>query len=187
MTFKSSVAGLPLGGGKCVIIADPNSPDKKALLQAMGRHVQRLEGRFWTAIDMGVGPEDADLMAKECDYIFARASEYPDNFNPSHFMALGGFHGIRAVAHDLRGIDDLRGFRVAIQGVGATGADLTRHLVEQGAIVTIADVNEEAVSQVADQYSVTAVDPRLIAYIGGRCVCPLCPRCRVKRHHHPGD
>ena len=162
MTMKSSVAGLPLGGGKCVIIADPNSPGKKARLIAMGKHVQRLGGRFWTAIDMGVGPEDADIMAKECDYIFARASEYSDNFNPSHFTALGGFHGIRAVAHHLRGTDELRGLRVAIQGVGATGAELTRHLVDHGAVVTVADVNESAVSQLVDQYSVTAVDPSII-------------------------
>lgn len=162
MTFKSAVAGLPLGGGKCVIIADPYSPGKKERLKAMAGHVQRLSGGFWTAIDMGVGPEDADIMAEECDYIFARASEYPDNFNPSHFTALGGFHGIRAVAHHLQGTDDLRNLRVAVQGVGATGEELTRHLVEHGADVTVADVNEDAVSRVVDQYSVTAVDATVI-------------------------
>lgn len=162
MTMKSAVAGLPLGGGKCVIIADPDAPGKKGKLEAMGRHVQRLGGKFWTAIDMGVGPEDADVMAQTCDYIFARASEYPDNFNPSHFTALGGFHGIRAVAHHLRGSDNLNGFRISIQGVGATGAELTRHLVEHGANVTVADVNEDAVSQVVDQYGVTAVAPHRI-------------------------
>lgn len=162
MTLKSSVAGLPLGGGKCVVIADPNSPDKEAKLKAMGKHVQRLKGNFWTAIDVGVGPEDADIMAKHCDYIFARASEYPDNFNPSHFTALGGFHGIRAVAHHLQGTDDLKGIHVAIQGIGATGAELTRHLVDYGAEVTIADVNKDAVSQIVDQYPVKAVDPNLI-------------------------
>jgi len=162
MTLKSAVAGLPLGGGKCVVIADPNSSIKKERLQAMGRHVQRLGGHFWTAIDVGVSPEDADVMAKECDYIFARASEYPDGFNPSRFTALGGFHGIRAVAQHLRGTDDLRGLRVAIQGVGATGAELTRRLVKHGAAVTIADVDKSAVVQIVDRHSVSAVDPNLI-------------------------
>jgi len=162
MTLKSSVAGLPLGGGKCVIIADPNSSNKKARLQAMARHVQRLGGNFWTAIDVGVSSEDADVMAEECDYIFARASEYPDGFNPSHFTALGGFHGIRAVAHHLNGTDDLHGLRVAIQGVGATGAELTRHLVKRGAEVTIADVDERAVAKLMDQYPVSAVEPSII-------------------------
>ena len=162
MTLKNAVAGLPLGGGKCVIIADPNSPDKKARLQAMARHVQRLGGRYWTAIDVGVSSEDADVMAEACDYIFARASEYPDGFNPSHFTAFGGFNGIRAVAKYLRGSDDLRGLRVAVQGVGATGADLTERLVQHGAVVTIADVNERAVALVVDKHSVSAVDPNLI-------------------------
>lgn len=162
MTMKSAVAGLPLGGGKCVIIADPNAPDKKARLQAMARQVQRLGGNFWTAIDVGVSSEDADMMAEMCDYIFARASEYPDGFNPSHFTALGGFHGIRAVAHHLNGTDDLRGLRVAIQGVGATGAELTRRLVKRGAVVTIADVDERAVAKVMDQHPVSAVEPSMI-------------------------
>ena len=159
MTLKNAVAGLPLGGGKCVIIAEPNAPNKKARLQAMARHVQRLGGRYWTAIDVGVSPEDADVMAKVCDYIFARASEYPDGFNPSHFTAFGGFNGIRAVAHHLRGTDDLAGLRVAVQGVGATGADLTERLVKHGAVVTIADVNEHAVAQIVDKHSVSAVEP----------------------------
>ena len=159
MTLKNAVAGLPLGGGKCVIIADPNAPNKKARLQAMARHVQRLGGSYWTAIDVGVSPEDADEMAEACDYIFARASEYPDGFNPSHFTAFGGFNGIRAVAHHLRGTDDLKGLRVAVQGVGATGADLTERLVENGAMVTISDVNEHAVVQIVEKHSVSAVAP----------------------------
>lgn len=162
MTLKSAVAGLPLGGGKCVIIADPNSSNKKARLQAMARHVQRLGGNFWTAIDVGVSSGDADVMSEECDYIFARASEYSDGFNPSHFTALGGFHGIRAVAHHLNGNDNLHGLRVAIQGVGATGAELTRSLVKHGAVVTIADVDERAVAKVMDQYHVSAVEPNII-------------------------
>lgn len=162
MTLKNAVAGLPLGGGKCVIIADPNAPNKKERLQAMARHVQRLSGNYWTAIDVGVSPEDADVMAEACDYIFARASEYPDGFNPSHFTAFGGFNGIRAVAKYLSGTDDLRGLRVAVQGVGATGADLTGRLVQHGAVVTIADVNERAVAQVVDKHSVFVVDPNHI-------------------------
>ncbi len=98
MSYKNALAGLPLGGGKCVIIADPARPDKAAVLRAFSRHVQALGGRYWTAIDIGVGPKDADVLAEGCDYIFARASQYPDGFDPSLFTALGGFVGIRAVA-----------------------------------------------------------------------------------------
>ena len=74
MTYKNAVAGLPLGGGKCVIIADPANPKKTELLRAFAQHVQSLAGRYWTAIDVGVGPDDADILAEDCDYVFARAS-----------------------------------------------------------------------------------------------------------------
>jgi len=67
MSYKNSVAGLPLGGGKCVIIADPGGSHKLELLRAFSKHVQRLGGRYWTAIDIGVGPADADIMAENCD------------------------------------------------------------------------------------------------------------------------
>jgi hypothetical protein len=74
MSYKNAMANLPLGGGKCVIIADPSRPDKANLLRAFSHHVQALGGRYWTAIDVGVGPEDADVLAENCDYIFARQS-----------------------------------------------------------------------------------------------------------------
>ena len=162
MTFKSSVAGLPLGGGKCVIIADPNGPGKQDKLKAMAKHVQRLGGQFWTAIDVGVSSADADIMAEECEYIFARASQYPDGFEPSGFTALGGFHGIRATAQHLNGSDSLTNVRVAIQGVGATGSNLIKHLQDHGAIVTVADVNEPLVDKMVDQFGVSVVSPDVI-------------------------
>ena len=98
MTYKNAVAGLPLGGGKCVIIADPANSHKPELLRAFARHVQSLAGRYWTAIDVGVGPDDADILAEECDYVFARASQYEAGFSPSEFTAFGGFMGIQAKA-----------------------------------------------------------------------------------------
>jgi len=157
MSFKNAVAGLPLGGGKSVIIADPKSANKAALLRAFSHHVQALNGRYWTAIDIGVGPKDADLLAENCDFIFARASQYEDEFNPSLFTSLGGFVGIRAVAKHALGRDDLGGVRVAIQGVGQTGADLCRQLHEVGAKLFVADVNESAVQSMVSRYGARAV------------------------------
>src|SRR6056297_1256982 len=49
MTYKNAAAGLPLGGGKAVIMGDPRRDKSEALLRAMGRAVARLEGRYWTA------------------------------------------------------------------------------------------------------------------------------------------
>jgi leucine dehydrogenase len=162
MTMKNAAAGLPLGGGKCVVIADPSSGNKEQLLRSMARQVQHLAGRYWTAIDVGVSAEDADIMAEECDYIFARASEFAGEGSAAHYTALGGFQGVRAVARHLRGADDLRGLRVAVQGVGQTGADLISQLVEEGAEVVAADINERALSEVSSRYGVRTVAPDAI-------------------------
>lgn len=158
MTYKSSVAGLPLGGGKCVIIADPSDPKKPELLRAFADHVQSLAGRYWTAIDIGVGPEDADVLAERCDYIFARASQYESGFNPSEFTALGGFMGIKAVADAVFERSDLKGLRVAVQGLGATGYALSSHLHNAGAELVVADVRSDAVERAVREFGATAID-----------------------------
>lgn len=159
MTMKNTTANLPLGGGKCVIIADPSTAEKPSLLRAMARHVQRLGGQYWTAIDVGVTAEDADVMAEVCDYVFTRASEFAGDAPAAHYTALGGFHGVRAVAHHVRGSEDLRGLKVAVQGVGQTGADLIAQLCEHGAEIVAADINEAALDEVAAKFGVRRVHP----------------------------
>ncbi len=162
MSYKNALAGLPLGGGKCVIIGDPSRPDKSDLLKAFSKHVQSLGGRYWTAIDVGVGPKDADILAKNCDYIFARASQYPEGFNPSNFTALGGFTGIKAVVKHLWEKDNLNGIKVAIQGLGATGSILSRHLYEAGAQLFVADIDKKAIKFVVENYGAKEVPPNEI-------------------------
>lgn len=159
MTYKNAAAGLPLGGGKCVIIADPDDPQKPDLLRAFAQHIQSLQGRYWTAIDVGVGPEDADIMAETCDYIFARASQYEEGFNPSSFTAYGGFIGIKASVKAALGKDDLKDVRVAIQGLGATGYALSKHLHEAGALLTVTDVKQEAIDRAVHEFGATAIAP----------------------------
>ncbi|MGI9612112.1 MAG: Leu/Phe/Val dehydrogenase [Acidimicrobiales bacterium] len=162
MSYKNALAGLPLGGGKAVIIGDPSSPTKPELLRAFARHVQSLAGRYWTAIDVGVGPVDADVLAEQCDYTFARASQYEPGFNPSAFTARGGFAGIRAGVAHVSGSDDLAGVRVAIQGLGATGSRLAELLHGAGAQLIVADVNKEAVADVVSRFGADAVAPEEI-------------------------
>ena len=162
MSFKNSVAGLPLGGGKCVIIADPAAPGKEELLRAFAKHVQNLNGRYWTAIDIGVGPEDADILAENCDYIFARASQYEPGFNPSSFTALGGFIGIKAALGCMKDGPQLKGLRVAVQGLGATGYGLSRHLHEAGALLTVADVKHALVEKAVAEFDAIVATPEQI-------------------------
>jgi len=162
MSYKNAVAGLPLGGGKSVIVAEPNRPDKHRLLKKFAEHVQSLSGRYWAAIDVGVGPEDADVMAEHCDYIFARASQYEKGFNPSSFTALGGYIGIKAVVAHIWGERSLNGMRFAIQGLGATGADLAKKLHDEGAELVVADVQEDRVKDMVDKYGAEPVPPEKI-------------------------
>lgn len=157
MSYKNAMAGLPLGGGKCVIIADPSRPDKSDLLRAFSKHVQSLGGRFWTGIDLGVGPEDADILAENCDYIFTRASEFRGGMSTSAFTAFGGFTALRAAAAHVWKRDDLKGLKVAIQGLGGTGRDLARQLHEAGAELVVTDIKDEAVQYVVENYGARAV------------------------------
>lgn len=166
MTFKNALAGLPLGGGKAVIIADParlSSAEKGDLLRAFGAHVQTLQGRYWTAIDVGVGPDDAEVVAETSDFVFARASQHPPGFNASSYTALGGYVGIQAVVEHLAGAGTgLRGIRIALQGLGATGFDLAPQLHEAGAQLTVADVRDEPVRAAVEAFGATAVSTEAI-------------------------
>lgn len=162
MSYKNALAGLPLGGGKSVIVADPARPDKAALLRAFAAHVRSLGGRYWAGVDVGVDGADADVLASRCDYVFTHAGQYPDGFNPSHFTSLGGFVGIRAAVRHALGRDHLRGVRVAVQGVGATGGELCRLLYEAGAELVVADPDEAAVRAVVAAYGAVAVDPAVV-------------------------
>nr|WP_272902454.1 Glu/Leu/Phe/Val dehydrogenase dimerization domain-containing protein [Brevibacterium daeguense] len=159
MSYKNAIAGLPLGGGKCVIIADPARADKPELLRAFSKHVQALGGRYWTAIDVGVGPEDADILAENCDYVFARASQFPEGVTASQFTALGAFTSLRAGVEHVWNRSDLTGLRVAVQGVGGTGRELCRLLHEAGAELVVADVQQDAVRFAVESYGAEAVDP----------------------------
>ncbi len=159
MTLKNAVAGLPLGGGKAVVIGDPADPRKEQRLRAFARHIQTLQGRYWTAIDMGVGPGDADLMAEECEFVFARASDFPDGFQTSQYTALGGFTSLRAVVQHVLGKDHLAGVRVAVQGIGGTGRDLCRQLHEAGAELVVADLDPAAGELARERYGATVVPP----------------------------
>ncbi|SET00060.1 Leu/Phe/Val dehydrogenase [Oceanicella actignis] len=162
MTLKNAAAGLPLGGGKCVIVADPARADKARLLEAMGRHVQALGGRYWTAIDVGVSPRDADAIARSCDYVFCKASEYPDGFDPSNFTAWGGFVAVKAVLRRLFGDESPAGRRIAVQGLGGVGRELCRLLREAGADLVVADIDQAALRRVVEELGAEPVDPARI-------------------------
>jgi leucine dehydrogenase len=141
MTYKSALAGLPLGGGKAVIIGDPGYDKTRELLLAMGEFVDGLGGRYITAEDSGTSVADISVIGERTRYVSGVNPDEKFGGDPSPLTAFGVYVGIReAVAY--RCNSGLQDIRVAIQGVGNVGYHLTEMLISAGAKVTVADVNE---------------------------------------------
>ncbi len=139
MAYKNALAGLDLGGGKAVIIGDPQTIKTEALLRAYGRFVQSLNGRYFTACDVGTFSPDMDLIARECDYVTGRTVEHGGAGDSSVLTAFGVYQGMRASAQHVWGDPSLGGRTVGVAGVGKVGKHLVRHLLDEGAHVVITD------------------------------------------------
>lgn len=156
MTYKSAAAGLNLGGGKAVIIGDPEEIKSEELWRAYGRFVQSLNGRYITAEDVNTTVDDMQIVAEETGYVTGLPSTSGD---PSPVTALGTFHGIRAAAEEVYGSVDLSGKVIAVQGVGHVGQNLVRHLKKAGADVVITDIKQENIDTVVEEHGVKVVEP----------------------------
>jgi valine dehydrogenase (NAD+) len=148
MAYKAAVAGLDLGGGKAVIIGDPNTDKSEAMLRAYGRFVQSLAGRYYTACDVGTFSEDMDVIARESRFVTGRTVAHGGAGDSSVLTAYGVFQGMRAAAEATWGEPTLAGRTVGVAGVGKVGRHLVSHLIEDGATVLVTDVSSEAVGAV---------------------------------------
>lgn len=160
MAYKAALAGLDLGGGKAVIIGDPKTIKTEALLRAYGRMVQSLNGRYYTACDVGTFSPDMDIIAKECDYVTGRTVEHGGAGDSSVLTAFGVFQGMRAAATHVWGTSSLEGKTVGVAGVGKVGKHLVGHLMEDGANVVVTDVDTAAVAALQAAHS-NSTDPAI--------------------------
>ena len=142
MTAKMAIGMVPMGGAKSVIIGDPRSAKTKELLQAFGRAVDGLGGSYICGEDMGVTPEDMDVIGGETRWAVGRASGTGDTSPLTSFTV---FQAITAAAEYEWGSRDLVGRTVAVLGLGAVGGRLALRLVETGARVVGADTDPGAV------------------------------------------
>jgi valine dehydrogenase (NAD+) len=152
MSYKNALAGLDLGGGKAVIIGDPAELKTEALLRAYGRFVQSLNGRYFTACDVGTFSEDMDHIARECDFVTGRTVAHGGAGDSSVLTAYGVFQGMRAAAEQLWGEPTLAGRTVGVAGVGKVGRHLVRHLIEDGATVVVTDVYAPSVAAIREDF-----------------------------------
>ncbi|HUK68453.1 MAG TPA: Glu/Leu/Phe/Val dehydrogenase dimerization domain-containing protein [Streptosporangiaceae bacterium] len=157
MAYKNALAGLDLGGGKAVIIGDPDTDKSEPLLRAYGRYVNALGGRYITACDVGTYSEDMDVVARECPYVTGRTIPHGGAGDSSLLTAFGVFQGMRAAAEHAWGATALRGRRVGVEGVGKVGHRLVEQLIEAGADVVICDVSEQALDRVRARHPGVAV------------------------------
>ncbi|MEO6792035.1 MAG: Glu/Leu/Phe/Val dehydrogenase dimerization domain-containing protein [Ornithinibacter sp.] len=152
MSSKNALAGLDHGGGKAVIIGNPATDKTPELLRAYGRFVESLGGRYVTACDVGTYVADMDIVGEETRWATGRSSENGGAGDSSLLTAYGVFQGMRAAAQHVWGEPTLRGRRVGVAGVGKVGRRLVEHLVDDGAEVLVADVDDEAVRRVVEAH-----------------------------------
>lgn len=158
MSFKNAMAGLPMGGGKAVVLLDKKGTKTPAMLAAFGNAVEAMGGQYVTAEDVGATVADMQEIAKRTDHVCGLPVDEGDaGGDPGPFTAMGIYHGVKAaVAHKL-GKDDMQGVRVAIQGCGSVGGGLARLLAKDGAELVVADIDAKRAKALASEISGEAV------------------------------
>lgn len=162
MTFKSSLAGIHLGGGKSVILSDPKVKKDESFWRRFGQFVESLGGKYITAEDVGTSTREISFIMQETRHCSGKPVESGGSGDPSPHTALGVFHGLKAAVKFAYGNDSLEGKKVLVQGVGHVGQFLTEHLVKSGARVMISDINEHALKLVSSSLPVQVIDPKNI-------------------------
>lgn len=163
MTYKSAIAQTGLGGGKSVIIADSRSQKTPELLQAFGRAVDRLQGQYVCAEDVGCSLHDCMVIHEATQFVCGLSHEKGSG-NPSPFTAWGVFRGIQSALKKLDGSDSFEGKTIAVQGLGSVGACLLESLFWAGARLIISDIDPEKTHRLAHKYSAKVVSSEDILY-----------------------
>lgn len=154
MTYKNSISGLNLGGGKAVIIGDSRTQKSEALFRRFGKFVESLGGKYITAEDVGISPQDMTWVNMETNNVVGLPGKSGD---PSPVTAYGVYMGMKAAAKVQFGSDSLAGKKVAVQGVGHVGEYLVSHLAEEGAEIYITDIHEDTLKHVSNKYGAKVV------------------------------
>ena len=159
MSYKNAMAGLDLGGGKGVVLADaPGATISEAQLRAFGRAVESLGGRYVTAEDVGMSEARMKVIAEETRHVSGLpVASGAAGGDPGPYTAHGVYLGVKAAARRGLGASDMKGVRVAIQGVGSVGGGLARLLAKDGAVLTLADVNAARAEALADELGATTL------------------------------
>jgi leucine dehydrogenase len=155
MSYKASISGLNLGGGKAVILGNSKTDKSEALFRRFGQFVDSLNGKYITAEDVGINPQDIKWVAQETKHVSGLPEKGGD---PSPVTAYGVYMGIKASAKEQWGNDSLAGKTIAVQGVGHVGMYLVEYLAKENANIVVTDIDKESVAIAVSEYGAKAVE-----------------------------
>ena len=173
MSYKNAMAGLPLGGGKSVILAPPERHKSPELLAAFGRAVDRLCGRYVTAEDVGMSVKDMVEVSRQTQYVAGLPNDGSDvGGDPGPHTALGVFLGIKAAVRRALGKESVEGLHIALQGAGSVASGVAMHASTEGARLSIADIDQAKAKKLADASGGTVVSPENVLFLEADVVSP---------------
>lgn len=172
MTYKNALAGLPFGGGKAVIMGNAQTQKTPELFKAFGNYMNRLNGSYITAEDVGITTTDMAIVNQVTDHVAGLEGKSGD---PSPFTARGTYQGIKAAIKHKFGRNDLNGVKVSVQGVGHVGYYLCELLHNDGVELVVSDVNQESLDRVVSEFNakVVAIDEIYSADVDVYSPCAL--------------
>ena len=159
MSYKNAIADIPFGGGKGVIWGNPRQDKSPELFRAYGRAVDSLNGRYYTAEDVGISVADMEEVRTETKYVAGLNSGAAASGDPSPVTAKGVFLGIKEVSKRVFGDANLNDRVIAVQGLGSVGRAVCGNLAEAGATLLVADINEEVLTETAAATGAKIIPP----------------------------
>jgi leucine dehydrogenase len=173
MSFKNAMAGLPMGGGKAVILADEARTKTPEMLAAYGKAIDGLGGAYVTAEDVGISVADLVAVAKQTRYVSGLpVASGKAGGDPGPYTSYGVFLGVKAAVKRKLGKDSLAGLHIAIQGAGSVASGLARHAAQEGARLTIADVDGAKAEALARETGGDTIAPDAIMTVAADVLSP---------------
>jgi leucine dehydrogenase len=173
MSYKNAMAGLPLGGGKSVLLAPPERHKSPELLAAFGKAVDRLCGRYITAEDVGMSVRDMVEVSRQTKFVAGLPNDGNDvGGDPGPHTSLGVFLGLKAAVKRALGKGSVDGLHIAMQGAGSVATGVAMHACAEGARLSIADVDAAKAKKLADATGGAVVAPDEILFLEADVVSP---------------
>lgn len=167
MTYKSALAGLPLGGGKSVMLLPGENTKTPEMMSAFGEALEKLGGMYITAEDVGSSEPDMEVIASQTSYVtgLPENSEFPLSGNPSPHTAYGVYVAMKSLLGPVIGQETPAGLRVMVKGLGAVGFALARYLHADGADLLISDIAESSLQRGREAFPDAQILPVIDAHM----------------------